>query len=183
VDDSTRAALEAVAANWREEHAVETRVLLYCDRLDGEGRLAPDGAFADFIALAQACGLGVTGRLRLLLHPEYGPWIAIRAILLSDWPASIRDSDPVVSPCIDCAAPCVEACPGHALDAGDLDFGLCAETRLAREDCGQGCAARRSCVLGREHVYPAKWEARYTRSVMAGLRRRRNPDESPRGPS
>lgn len=38
------------------------------------------GVYADFVALAEASGLGAPSRLGLWLHPEFGPWMSIRAI-------------------------------------------------------------------------------------------------------
>jgi hypothetical protein len=47
-------------------------VALYSDRR-GE-------AFLPMIALAEAAGLGAPGRIGLLIHPSYGPWVSLRAV-------------------------------------------------------------------------------------------------------
>ncbi len=59
----------------------------------------------DFVALARLVGLGSPGPFGLLIHPEHGPWWALRG-------AWIVDADveaPLVSkaPCAGCRAPCV----------------------------------------------------------------------------
>ena len=86
-------------------------------------------AFADFVELGRLAGLGAPSRLRLLLHPLYGPWISLRAIVLTrrDWENRLEASL-AWDPCRDCPAPCEAAGP---------DF----------------TARRRACVVGPEHVY------------------------------
>lgn len=85
------------------------------------------GAYADFVALGRLAGLGAASRLGLLLHPTYGPWMSLRAIVLASQqaePGAPLDFDP----CRNCPAPCESAGP---------DF----------------TARRRACVVGPEHVY------------------------------
>ena len=87
------------------------------------------GAFADFVELGRLAGLGAPSRLRLLLHPLYGPWMSLRAIVLTraDWeigPAAPHAFDP----CRDCPAPCERVGPDPS-------------------------ARRLACVVGPEHAY------------------------------
>ncbi|MBW2464387.1 MAG: hypothetical protein JRH11_22240, partial [Deltaproteobacteria bacterium] len=63
--------------------ATRGRVLHYFDRVGAGGELDAAGDFVDLVALAAASGLGVTSRLRLLLHPQFGPWLSIRALVLT----------------------------------------------------------------------------------------------------
>jgi hypothetical protein len=84
------------------------------------------GVYADFVELGRLAGLGVPSRLRLLLHPSYGPWMSLRALVLTrvEW----EEGAPLgFDPCRDCPAPCLAATPHEA--------------------------ARRACVIGPEHVY------------------------------
>ena len=61
---------------------------------------------------AVAAGLGCIGRNNLLVTPEYGPRVRLRAIGLS---ASIPSGGQVAfDPCANCAAPCVARCPQEA---------------------------------------------------------------------
>jgi hypothetical protein len=85
------------------------------------------GVYADFVELGRLAGLGGPSRLRLLIHPMYGPWLSLRAIVLvrAQWdPGAPIPFDP----CRDCPAPC--AAPGL-----------------------EPAAARRACVVGPEHTY------------------------------
>lgn len=61
---------------------------------------------------AVAAGLGTLGRNNLLITPEYGPRVRLRAIGLgAALPPSERSGD---DPCQGCAAPCRSACPRNA---------------------------------------------------------------------
>jgi hypothetical protein len=87
------------------------------------------GAYADFVELGRLAGLGAPSRLRLLLHPVYGPWLSLRAIVLArtDWDAG-REALPAFDPCRECPAPCERAGPDPT-------------------------ARRLACVVGPEHAY------------------------------
>jgi hypothetical protein len=123
------------------------------------------GAFADFIALGRAAGLGAASRLGLLLHPVYGPWLSLRALLLT--PLTLPETPPLAGfdPCSACAAPCAAACPGDALRPAGFDVARCAATRRLRPDCRVRCDARRACVVGPEHAYAAAAEAHHMGSL------------------
>lgn len=125
---------------------------------------------ADFVALARAAGLGVPGRLRLLIHPRFGPWLAIRALLVTQLPLPATPPLEGFDPCTGCPAPCARACPGAALDAGLLDLDRCLQTRERVAGCETACAARRACVIGEAHAYPAWLEAHFARSSLRASR-------------
>jgi len=111
------------------------------------------GAYADFVALGRAAGLGAPSRLGLLLHPVYGPWMSIRAVLLT---ALVLPETPPLGdydPCVGCPAPCAEACPGGAPAPGGFDLARCDTTRSQEPGCELNCAARRACVVGTSHAY------------------------------
>jgi epoxyqueuosine reductase QueG len=143
----------------------ETRALYYWDRLAASGAPAADGAFADMVALGRAAGLGEPGRLRVLLHPTFGPWFSLRALLLTRLRShATEETPPCFDPCSGCPAPCADACLGSALAAGPLDLATCTATRLAVTECETSCAARHACVIGREHAYGSEAEAHYMRA-------------------
>ena len=160
------------------DHYTRRVVFEAADRLDREGsRARPlfyferrDGAFADFAALAQACGLGVPSRLRILLNPRYGPWLAIRALLVTE--VALAPSPPIAdfAPCDGCPAPCAVACHGAALDAGLLSVVRCRDNRRRDPRCELRCDARRACVVGPEHAYPDRAEAHHMRASLAWVR-------------
>jgi hypothetical protein len=116
--------------------------------------------FVDLIALAQLAGLGAPSRLGLLIHREYGPWLSLRALVLTErrLPATRRGDD--FLPCTGCPAPCFDVCPGHAprpLPAG-FDVHACGRQRQLAGPCRLHCHARRACVVGQEHAYDAESE-------------------------
>ncbi len=95
--------------------------------------------YADFVELGRVAGLGAPSRLGLLLHPIYGPWLSLRAIVLTraQWEIGAggpRDFDP----CRDCPAPC---------EAAGRD----------------PVARRRACVIGPDHAYSEAALAHHTR--------------------
>ena len=87
------------------------------------------GAYADFVELGRLAGVGTPSRLRLLIHPLYGPWLSLRAVVLTrvEWDPS-RSAPLAFDPCRDCRAPCQAAGLAPA-------------------------AQRRACVVGPEHAY------------------------------
>jgi ferredoxin len=119
------------------------------------------GVWADFVALGRGAGLGVPSRLGMLIHPTYGPWLSIRAVLLTtrECPlgTSLRDFDP----CAGCAAPCAGACPGGAVWPEGISARLCYETQRTNPACALRCDARHACVLGQEHAYATEAEAHH----------------------
>jgi epoxyqueuosine reductase QueG len=153
------------AATALGERGTPTRALFYWQRRDGR--------FADFVALGRACGLGGPGRLGVLIHPRYGPWISLRAVLLTTAPLATTPRSADFAPCRECPAPCAAACPGAAVGADGFDAAACLRTTRTHSACAQRCAARRACVIGREHAYAPDLERRYRRAVVAAA--------SPRG--
>ncbi len=110
-----------------------------------------------FQTLAEVAGLGRPGLVGVLIHPVYGPWIALRAaVVLRDVVTASRPADGF-DPCPTCTLrPCIPACPVNAVGPRGWDVPRCAAHRLAPEDsCAGGCHARIECVYGRPHRYPA----------------------------
>ncbi|MFI5314897.1 MAG: hypothetical protein ACHQ6T_04295 [Myxococcota bacterium] len=112
------------------------------------------GVYLPLVELARRAGFGAPGRIGVLIHPEFGPWIGIRAVLL------VRDAlpetiAPPYDPCGGCPAPCASACVGAAVAARGFDTQKCYATRLADPACAGACAARSACVVGPGHAYSA----------------------------
>jgi hypothetical protein len=126
------------------------------------------GVYADFVALAQAAGLGAPSRLGLLLHPQFGPWLSIRAVLLTQREIAETASLPGFAPCDGCSAPCVRACRGGAVPGGPrgFDVAACRATRLSESACRSRCDARRACVVGPDHAYSPEAEAHHMRASL-----------------
>jgi len=129
-----------------------------------------------FMHLAECAGLGRRSLLGVLVHPIYGPWIALRAAVpLPTAVAAPRPADGF-DPCPTCVArPCVAACPAGAVTAAGWDIPTCAAQRAPDDDpCGSQCHARIECVLGREHRYPAAalvHHQRHARPMLLAARR------------
>jgi hypothetical protein len=132
-----------------------------------------DGRFADFVALGRACGLGSPSRLGLLVHPAYGPWLSLRAVVLTG--LALGPTPPLADfdPCADCPAPCAAACRGAALRGDRIDVGACASARAVVSACRLRCDARRACPLGREHAYDAEAEAHHMAASFDAVAARR----------
>jgi hypothetical protein len=122
-----------------------------------------DGAFADFVALGHAAGLGAPSRLGLLVHPVYGPWLSLRALLATTlaWPAAAPLAG--FDPCRGCPAPCATSCHGNAVTTSGFSVARCAATRSREPRCRLRCDARHACVLGREHAYLEVAESHHMR--------------------
>jgi epoxyqueuosine reductase QueG len=106
-----------------------------------------------FVHLAECAGLGRRSLLGLLVHPTFGPWIALRAaVLLPVVLATARPADGF-DPCPTCIErACVSACPAGAIGDGGWDIPRCAAHRLRDDDeCAARCHARFDCVIGREY--------------------------------
>jgi epoxyqueuosine reductase QueG len=116
----------------------------------------PDRHRLNFPRLAEAAGFGTVSPVSgLLLHPDFGPWVSVRAALLIDGrpfgpvaDASITDR---FQPCCNCARPCIAACPASVHDAfGNQDLRRCAGHRH-QGGCTSGCATRSACPVGADH--------------------------------
>ena len=130
------------------------------DELGGGARLVfpfeCDVVPVSFMHLAECAGLGRPSLLGVLVHPDYGPWLALRAaILLPFGLAAPRPADGF-DPCPTCTErPCMAACPVGAVGPAGWDVPRCIAHRTSpADDCGTGCHARLACVYGRDHRYP-----------------------------
>lgn len=100
----------------------------------------------DFRLAAHLAGLGGRSRLGLLLHPQYGPWLGLRAacFLASPLPFSVPGGPDL---CQDCPAPCLSACPGGAFPQGTWEVGPCSTHKL-EGGCFATCHSRLACPVG-----------------------------------
>ncbi|MCP4003467.1 MAG: hypothetical protein GY725_04660 [bacterium] len=116
-----------------------------------------DGAYLPLQKLGSRAGFGTPGRLGLLIHPEFGPWLAMRAVFfLSEETPRSGSGDSGHSdfePCVDCPAPCATACHGGAISANGIDLWVCTRSKTSHPPCTRGCDARRACVVGSRYAY------------------------------
>ncbi|MFN8544838.1 MAG: ferredoxin [Candidatus Binatia bacterium] len=147
LDAFTRRVVEGVAVPLLAADGVTARVVY---------PFASAAEPVSFVRLAACAGLGRPSLLGVLVHPVWGPWIALRAALLL--PIAVEAPRPAdgFDPCPTCVPrPCVAACPATAVTDAGWDLPRCAAHRGRPDDaCAVGCHARIACVLGRAHRYP-----------------------------
>ena len=110
-----------------------------------------------FMHLAQASGLAGPSILGIVIHPTYGPWIALRAAILIDQQLASPALAQGFDPCPSCTErSCMKACPANVVSTEKgWDIPGCVQHRLTvTSDCMDYCHARYECVYGREHRYP-----------------------------
>lgn len=106
--------------------------------------------------LGEAAGFGTVSPVSgLLLHPDYGPWLRVRAALLCEGMPFGAVADASIAeqfhPCCGCSRPCVAACPASVHDGlGHHDLARCGSHRSAG-GCRTECSTRGACPLGSEH--------------------------------
>jgi hypothetical protein len=108
-----------------------------------------------FMGLAECAGLGRRSLVGVLVHPTFGPWIALRAAILL--PVAVRAPRPAdgFDPCPDASSvACIPACPGGAVSDRGWDVRLRRPPVAGGRPCAARCHARFECVIGREHRYP-----------------------------
>ena len=118
-----------------------------------KSRQIPYGIDKGGIGLKDAAvlaGLGVLGKNNLLITPQYGPRVRLRALALQ---AKLSETGPLdFDPCLTCDMPCRQICPQKALDKkifDPLDYGMVALP--ARE----GVYDRDACALESDkRIYP-----------------------------
>lgn len=101
-----------------------------------------DGAFLPFQRLAVAAGLGALSPTQLVVHPVYGPWFGLRAVIVCDGsPPATRQVERV----------CARTCPSDHRCQTALAAAMVA---TGPENWRDWLAVRDACTVGREHRYP-----------------------------
>lgn len=124
------------------QRGIEVKVLPYGP--------SPSKEHTGFIYLKDAgvlAGLGVIGKSNLLITPDFGPRVRLRAIAISeDLPSNrIITKNPW---CEDCDS-CIQACPVNAFESGHYDRERCLTSPLHRRKISPGAelwCTRCSCV-------------------------------------
>ncbi len=121
---------------------------------------------------AVLAGLGCLGRNNLLVTPEFGPRVRLRAIMLD---AALVSTGPIAfDPCLGCVEYCRHACPQAAFDAEASRSLVADEIRLAGRD---GSYRRASCLVQMEQDWASPTSARSNR-VLYGMDEERMNDYS-----
>ena len=145
-----------------EPHPIDAFVVLAIGRCDSTLNEVPrDWVFCsatskvsmDFRALGAACGMGLVSQLGLLIHPEVGPWLGMRAACFLD--VDLEPSPKLtVNPCDSCVdKPCETACPVSAYDNGVWDVSACAGFHITSQKCDRTCWSREACPVGIDGKY------------------------------
>jgi len=118
----------------------------------------------------EAAGWLRPGPFMNTLHPRYGSWWAVRALIALD-----AEPDPAAalgdSPCVTCSAPCIEACPASAVSMAGWNGQACIRQRLdTASPCTADCRARSACPGGAEWRYDAATRAYHYGVSLATLR-------------
>jgi epoxyqueuosine reductase len=116
----------------RQDLGVQTQGLPYS--VQGGGIYLKDTAVL--------AGLGCIGRNNLLVTPELGPRVRLRALLLE---ADLAPTGPIAfDPCRDCEGYCRDACPQHAFDEAVLSS---AGTGMSTLPARDGHFTRAKCMV------------------------------------
>lgn len=128
-----------------------------------------DGRFLPAMSLAIEAGVGVPSKLALLIHPTYGLWIGIRAVVLAT--AEFAPTPPLrtqgFDPCGPCHAPCAKVCHGAVITDTGYDSAKCMRTRIMKRACRRTCDARLACPVGAGHQYSAEQLAHHARHLLS----------------
>jgi methylmalonic aciduria homocystinuria type C protein len=100
--------------------------------------------------IAEAAGLAQLSPSHLSVHPIYGPWMALRAVVVVDFDGPAPDGGAAVRPCDGCARPCVPAFEEALRVATATGEPLGA---AIRDDIRPWVRVREVCPQGRGHSY------------------------------
>ena len=90
---------------------------------------------------AVLAGLGTIGANNLLVTPQFGPRVRLRALFLD---AALSPTGPVkFSPCDGCLKNCIKACPRQAFQDGPYDSARCRK-QMREDEAKQNIAANPS---------------------------------------
>lgn len=112
--------------------------------------------------IARAAGLATISPSHFSIHPMYGPWLALRAVVIFDMDGPNDRARLMSSPCDSCSQPCMSALSDALAMAEQRGEPLQVATR---RDWRQWARVRQLCPLGREHEYSdPQLEYHYTKN-------------------
>ena len=84
---------------------------------------------------AALAGLGIIGKNNLLITPEYGPRVRLRALFLEE---ELESTGPFAfAPSEDCEMPCRSACPQNAFTEGHYGRPRC-QVQMSEDEANRG---------------------------------------------
>jgi hypothetical protein len=130
-----------------------------------------------FACLSEAAGFGtVSPVIQRLLHPRYGPWVSVSAVLLVEGQPFGPIADASIAgefqPCSTCSRPCIAACPADVHDGKTgSQFDRCHDHRQGG-GCSTGCHVVRMCPVGADQRMTEDNELEWHRRESLRLARR-----------
>lgn len=114
--------------------------------------------------LAEAVNFAALSPSHLSIHPQHGPWIALRAVLVADVAGPELAARELARPCRGCRAPCVPAL-SHALAVSARPVSALSVAEHARE----WIAVRDACPVGQSSRYGEEQLVyHYVKAPLAG---------------
>ena len=121
-------------------------------------------------SLLEGTALGQPAPYGIGQDPRFGPWWAVRGILLTSLPLPLS-SLPKFSACQFCTdTPCVSACPAGAVRREGFLWRECAQYRLDELTCREDCPARVACPMGATFRYGLAQTRHHYRASMRSVR-------------
>lgn len=101
--------------------------------------------------LAEAIGFAAISPSHLAIHPQHGPWLGLRAVVVLDVAGPETATSILERPCERCSAPCVPALQ-HALEAS----GTALDSASIAAHASDWIAVRDACPLGKASRYGSR---------------------------
>ena len=134
-------------------------------RHGGDAVFPSDGPpYPPFFRWALASGEVFVSPVQMLVHRRMGLWTSFRGALRL--PGMLELPEPGGTPCANCPAPCVTACPVQALTPQGYDTAAChawLDLPTGANCLSAGCLARRSCPLSESYGRLAEQSAWHMR--------------------
>ena len=108
--------------------------------------------FLPFYSWALRSGESFVSPVKLLVHAKRGLFVSFRGALAFKQHLPYSQNKVLnYSPCANCSAPCITACPAGALTEEKYDVEKCKDfvDRAGKIRCKQGCLVRRACPVGK----------------------------------
>ena len=160
--------------DWFDQRSIDIvgELLTLSDLKESATVLYPNDIPVPLIALGELAAWSSASPLGLGVNKKYGPWFAYRALVLTSKPLAVDETPGrQISPCIECDAPCVSACPADAVNKkAAFNISKCATYRVQDEEptCKTQCHARNACPVGKQFQYSTEQRAYHmTRALSA----------------
>jgi len=107
----------------------------------------PDPEHLPFQKLAECVGLAYVAKTHLAVHPQYGPWFSLRAVIQLDQTVELDCPFKLKNPCTDCETQCLPVFEKAASRQKNLG------SDSLKETWQDWLLVRKSCPIGREYEF------------------------------